>query len=164
MDLKKLYEILNETTIQIRKGDAIHGDKALVEAIKAGVESDKLPGGVVTFDMMPADAEVQPDLERVDCYFLTIGVDRAKAEARKADLIDLLNDYPDPESLAGGPSYIMVGAEIGDQGAAFQLFALGKVLGIWDVITPTMFGATGAQADQMAGSGFIMSTGYRKAA
>jgi len=40
MDLKRLYEILNETTIQIRKGEVIHGDKPLVDAIRAGVESD----------------------------------------------------------------------------------------------------------------------------
>ena len=51
---------------------------------------------------------------------------------------------------------------IGDQGAAFELFALGKVLGIWDIITPEKLGATGDMARQMAGAGFIMCTGYRR--
>jgi hypothetical protein len=164
MNLNRLYEILNETTIQLRKGEVIHGDKPLVDAIKAGVESDKLPGGVVTFDMMPTVAEAADGLEKVDLEFLVIGVHKAKAEQHRAELIGLLNTYPNPDSLASGPSYITVGGEIGDQGAAFQLFALGKVLGLWEVITPGSFGMTGAEAQQAAGSGFIMMTGYKQAA
>jgi hypothetical protein len=164
MNYDRLYKILNETTIQLRKGEVIHGDKELVDAIKAGVESDKFPGGVVTFDMMPAISEAKPDLEKIDLEFLVIGVDKAKAEGHRADLIEILNSWPDPASLASGPSYIAVGAEIGDQGAAFQLFALGKVLGLWDVITPALFGMKGEEAQRAAGAGYIMMTGYRKAA
>ena len=167
MNLERLYEILAETTIRLRKGEVIHGDKPLVDAIKAGVTDDnfdKLPGGVVTFDMMPHEGDLRPGFEKVDCHFLVVGVDKAKAEARKAELIDLLNAYPRPDRLAGGPSYIEVGGEIGDQGAAFQLFALGKALGLWGIITPEAMGFEGAEADQMAGSGFVMMTGYRAAA
>lgn len=164
MNLNRLYKILNETTVQLRKGDVIHGSKPLVDAINAGVESDKLPGGVVTFDMMPRVEDAADGLEKVDLEFLVIGVDKAKAEQHKAEFIGLLNTYPDPASLAGGPSYITVGGEIGDQGAAFQLFALGKVLGLWDVITPSLFGMQGDEAKQAAGSGFIMMTGYKAAA
>jgi hypothetical protein len=164
MNFNRLYEILNETTVQLRKGEVIHGDKPLVDAIKSGVESDKLTGGVVTFDMMPSVAEAADDLEKVDLEFLVIGVHKARAKQHRAELIGLLNTYPDPEQLAGGPSYITVGAEIGDQGAAFQLFALGKVLGLWDVITPAKFGMVGEEATRAAGNGFIMMTGYRKAA
>lgn len=164
MDLDRLYKILNETTVQLRKGEVIHGSKPLVDAIKAGAESDKLPGGVVTFDMMPSVPEAADGLEMVDLEFLVIGVDKAKAEQHRAELVGLLNTYPYPESLAGGPSYITVGAEIGDQGAAFQLFALGKVLGLWGVITPATFGMTGEEAKRAAGSGYIMMTGYKRAA
>lgn len=164
MDLNRLYEILNETTIQLRKGEVVHGSKRLVDAINAGVEPDKLPGGVVTFDMMPRIEDAAEGLEKVDLEFLVIGVNKAKAEQHKAELIGLLNTYPDPDSLAGGPSYITVGGEIGDQGAAFQLFALGKVLKLWDVITPALFGMTGEEATRAAGSGFIMMTGYKRAA
>jgi hypothetical protein len=164
MDIDRLYKILRETTIQLRKGEMIHGDKPLVDAIKTGVESDKLPGGVVTFDMMPTVAEAADGLEKIDLEFLVVGVHKAKAEKHRAELIGLLNTYPDPASLAGGPSYITVGGEIGDQGAAFQLFALGKVLGLWDVITPSLCGMKGEEAKQAAGNGFIMMTGYKAAA
>ena len=164
MDLNKLYKILSETTIQLRKGEMIHGDKHLVQAIKEGRDLDKEPGGVVTIDAMPHTDDAPADLEKVDCEFLVIGVDRKKAEVYRADLIELLNTYPSPERLAGGPSYIEVGAEIGDQGAAFQLFALGKTLGLWDIITPKVLGFSGAEARQMAGIGFVMMSGYKKAA
>lgn len=158
MDIDRLYKILNETTIQLRKGEVIHGDKPLVDAIKAGAED--LPGGVVTFDMMPAVAEAADGLIKVDLEFLVIGVHKAKAEQHRAELIALLNTYPNPDSLAGGPSYITVGAEIGDQGAAFQLFALGKVLKLWDIITPEVFGIEGKEADEAAGLGMVMITGF----
>ena len=161
MNVDRLYEILNETTIQLRKGDVVHGDKALVDAINEGKPADQLPGGVVTFDMMPPVEAAQPHLELVDMEFLKIGVDKEMAMARKAELVELLKDYPNPDRLAGGPSYIEVGAEIGDQGAAFQLFALGKVMGLWEVITPATLGITGPQATQLAGSGMIMITGHK---
>lgn len=164
MNLDRLYKILNETTIQLRHGEVIHGTPELVDAIKAGNDLDKSPGGVVTFDMMPHKDEASSDLEKVDCHFLTIGVDKAKAEQHRAELVEILKTYPNPAELAGGPSYIAVGATIGDQGAAFQLFALGKALKLWDVITPKTFGMTGAQADQAAGVGYIMCSGWKAAA
>lgn len=160
MDIAKLYEILGETTVQLRKGDVIHGSPALVEAIGRGDED--LPGGVVTIDAMPHADEASSGLEKVDLCFLWIGVDKAKAEARRADLIAILNDWPNAAELAGGPSYIAVGATIGDQGAAFQLFALGKALGLWSIITPASFGMTGDEAKQAAGMGYIMISGYRR--
>jgi hypothetical protein len=162
LNLNKLYEILHEATCQLRKGEEIEGTPDLVSAIKSG-EKD-LPGGVVEIYAMPHQSEARPDLEKVDCEFVVIGVDKAKAEQRRMELIELLDSYPEPERLAGGPSYIEVGAEIGDQGATFQLFALGKVLGLWSVITPATIGITGPEARQLAGSGFVMMSGYRAAA
>lgn len=159
MDLDKLYRILNDCTTQLRKGEVVHGTPELVDAINAG--SDDLPGGVVTIDAMPHEREAV-GLKPIDCHLLTIGVDCAKAEQHRSELVALLNDYPQPERLAGGPSYIEVGAEIGDQGAAFQLFALGEALGLWSVVTPAKLGINGPLADQMAGSGYIMITGYRR--
>lgn len=164
MDIDKLYKILGETTIQLRKGEVVHGDKHLVDAINEGKDLKEVPGGAVTIDAMPHANEARADIEKVDCEFVVIGVDRKKAEARKGDLIEILNSYPQPERLASGPSYIEVGGEIGDQGAAFQLFALGKVLGLWDVITPATFGMTGEEARRAAGAGYVMMTGYRRAA
>lgn len=160
MDMNRLYTILNATTLQLRKGEVVHGTPELVDAIKRGDES--MPGGVVTVDAMPHESSAD-GLEKVDMQFLTIGVKKSEAETVRAELVALLDTYPDPATLAGGPSYIAVGAEIGDQGAAFQLFALGKVLGLWDVITPASLGLTGQEAIAAAGSGFIMITGYRPA-
>ena len=159
MDLKRLYEILAETTVQLRKGDVIEGTPALVNAIKAG--DDNPPGGIAEIYLMPHVAEARPDLEKIDMEFMVIGVDKVKAEQRRAEFTAIIDQYPKPDRLASGPSYIEVGGEIGDQGAAFQLFALGKALGLWDVITPATFGMVGQQAMEAAGNGFVMITGYR---
>jgi hypothetical protein len=164
MNLDGLYKILRETCGQLRKGEVYEGSPAIVEYAKAGDFETPAPGGVLEIYDMPKESDPAfDDLEKVDLHFVTIAVDKAKAEQHRAGLIDLLNSWPDPERLAGGPSYIEVGGVIGDQGAAFELFALGKVLGIWDIITPEKFGATGEQARQMAGMGYIMCTGYRPA-
>jgi hypothetical protein len=148
MDIQKLYEILNETTAQYRKGPE------RVDTKTAGVN-------VTEFYMMPPTSDIADDIVKVDLSFITIGVDKKKAEARKAELIGILNHYPEPKELADGPSYITVGARIGDQGAAFQLFALGEVLGLWKVITPEFFGITGSAAREAAGNGYIMISGYK---
>lgn len=158
MNLNRLHEILAETTVQLRKGEEITGTPALVEQIKRGA-TELTGGGVVEIFAMPHQSEAPATIEKVDLEFLVVGVDRAKAEPLKDELLALLRTYPQPERLAGGPSYIEVGAEIGDQGAAFQLFALGKVLGLWDVITPAKLGMTGDAARDLAGRGFIMITG-----
>jgi hypothetical protein len=148
MNLENLYDILSDCTIQLRKG-------AEVEERREGMLD------VVEIFNMPHE-ETMPNLEKVDMVFLTIGVDKEEAEKRKPELIEILNSYPDPKRLAGGPSYIEVGAAIGDQGAAFQLFALGKVLGLWEVITPKTLHITNEeQARQLAGVGMIMISGYR---
>lgn len=164
MNLERLYEILSETTVQLRKGEVFEGTPELVEAAKSDDPEalEKAGGGVLEIFAMPHESEARPDLEKVDLHFVTIGVDKALAEERRADLVAILNDYPDPEELAGGPSYIAVGGQIGDQGAAFQLFALGKVLGLWSIITPGTFGMTGKDADRAAGNGYIMISGYRR--
>lgn len=112
--------------------------------------------------MMPKNDDPAFDsFEKVDLHFVTVAVDKAAAEAERANLIALLDQWPEPDLLAGGPSYIGVGGVLGDQGAAFELFALGKVLGIWDVITPEVFGFTGEEARDVAGKGLILITGYR---
>ena len=163
MDLNRLYKILNKTTMQLRKGEVFEGTPELVEQATRGGDEPLKGGGVLEIYAMPHKNEVS-GVEKVDMEFLVIGVDKAKAESHKAELIAILNTYPDPERLAGGPSYIEVGAEIGDQGMAFQLFAIGKVLGLWDVMTPASLGFKGEEAREMAGRGFVMMTGYRKAA
>ena len=146
MDTAKLYEILRKTCSQLRKGEVVEHSPGVTEVYMMPKEDD------------PAFAEQV----KVNMHFITVAVNKTVAEAERDSLIELLNNWPEPEMLAGGPSYIAVGGVIGDQGAAFELFALGKVLGIWDIITPEVFGIKGEQADQMAGAGYIMCTGYKQ--
>jgi hypothetical protein len=162
METKRLYEILRETTVQLRKGDVYEGTKELVDQAKSG--EPLKGGGVLEVYAMPHQNEALPHLEKVDVEFMVIGVDKTLAEKNRAELISILKTYPNPSRLAQGPSYIEVGAEIGDQGMAFQLFALGKVLGLWKVITPADFGMKGDEARDAAGKGFVMMTGYKVAA
>lgn len=149
MNTKRLYEILNATTVQLRKGEEVT-DTTLDSGLR-----------VKEIFAMPHESEALPTVEKVDMVFLTIGVDKAAAESHRAELHQILSEYP---RFKDGPSYIEVGAEIGDQGAAFQLFAVGKVLGFWDVITPATFGLKGPEALDAAGRGYIMVSGLRAAA
>jgi hypothetical protein len=145
MNLELLHTILNETTVQLRKGDAI-------------VDNGN---GSTSIFMMPNEAEAPETMKKVDCFFITVGVDMEKAEARRAEFVQILSQYPEPERLADGQTYIEVGAALGDQGAAFMMFALGEALGLWRVITPTTVHITGEQAVELAGRGFIVISGYK---
>ena len=112
---------------------------------------------------MNHESQAKNDIENVDLHFIVVGVDKPKAEQIKDEFIAILKTYPQPDRLARGLSYIEVGGEIGDQGAALQLFALGKVLGLWDIITPEKLGFTGHEAAKMAGSGLVMMSGFKAA-
>ena len=149
MDLKRLHEILAETTVQLRKGEEVSSSE------ENGIK-------VVHVMAMVHESEAPREIEMVDLEFLMIGVDKEKAEARREEFISILESFPDPDTLAKGPSYIEVGGIIGDQGAAFQMFALGEVLGLWSVITPKTFGFEGQEAVDMAGKGYIMISGFKK--
>lgn len=162
MDLKRMREILDECTIQLRKGDVVHGDKHLVDAIIEGKNLDDVPGGVVTIDAMPHVSEAKPHVKQFDMVMLNIGVDEATALTFKDEMAAILRTYPQPERLAGGPSYIELGAEIGDQGRAFQLLAFGDAVGFWKVITPKTLGITDpVVARDLAGVGMVMCTGFK---
>jgi len=152
-DRDKLWRIIGECCVPLRKGEVVEAKQVgnlNVTTINDFPSEDELVGGLST-DVI------------VDLHFIKVLVDTVIAEKRREEFIEILNQWPEPEVLAGGPSYMTVGGTIGDQGAAFQFFALGAALDIWKVITPATFGATGAQADQLAGSGYIMCSGYTKA-
>lgn len=59
------------------------------------------------------------------------------------------------EAFQAGPSYIQLGAWIGDQGRAIKLIALGGNLGLWDVITPSALGLGGDEASKLLGMGML---------
>jgi hypothetical protein len=107
-----------------------------------------------------------PDgVEIVDCY-MPVPIKKQKAEEHREELVRLLKDWPDEAwgaevpALEDGPSYIQVGGVIGSQQLAFLLFAVGKVLGFWDIITPKTMGIEGEEAASLVGSGMVMISGY----
>lgn len=148
-DVEKLCQILEETTQVFRKGEMV--TKTKLENINK-----------TDIYMMPHQSEAPATFQKVDCHFIVVGVDVEKAQNRREELIHILDNYPNPNRLAGGPSYIEVGGELGDQELTFMLFALGEVLNLWSVITPEKLHITGEDADELAGSGMIMISGYKK--
>lgn len=149
MDTKRLFEILDETTAEFRTG--------------AGYIEEEHDECVVTnIYAMPHISQADERLEQVDCHFIVVGVDKEIAEQYREELIDILKTYPQLERLAGGPSYIEVGGVMGSQEGAFRLFAVGQVLKFWDVITPKTLGFTGAEADSLAGKGYVMISGFHE--
>lgn len=152
--LEQIVQIVEECTLPFRKG------------APEKIESFGDVLTVHTYDYMAdPDDETARTLEMVDCVLLIVGVDVAKAGARKDDLVAALADWPELRNeLKQGPSYIVVGGTLGDQGLAFRLFALGHVLGLWELITPVKFGMRGKAAINAAGIGFVMIGGYGGAA
>lgn len=148
MDTQKVHQILRETTQEFRKGEVV-------------VEHDREGVHVKEVYAMPHESEADSNLRRVDCHFITVGVNMEAASKRKGELLQLLDDYPFPDRLAEGPSYIEIGGELGSQDAALRLFALGEALELWEVITPEKLGINGPEADELAGGGMVMMSGYK---
>lgn len=154
MDTHRLLQILNESAFQLRKGAEV------VEHKEGNIDVTELYG-------MPHESDINVGV-KVDCHFIVVVVDEPTAKKYKDEVLQILKDWPSEAwgqpipKLEEGPSYIHVGGVLGDQGAAFQLFALGQVLGFWKIITPAKMGITGDQADELAGGGFIMIDGFKK--
>ncbi|THK37663.1 hypothetical protein EHS39_13590 [Ensifer sp. MPMI2T] len=147
IQIYRLHAILVDCTRQYR----LH--EKMVERDVGGMH-------VVTYEALPHASEAPPEHTVVNCTLLKVGVDRDKAESHRAELRQLI--APMEPILKLGPSFITLGAEIGDQGAAFQLMALGHFLGFWRIVTPEDLGFTGAKAEQAAGLGYVMLAGYQR--
>lgn len=102
------------------------------------------------------------DLAVVNLHFHDAIVSKGKLEEYATELRQIISQWSFRSTLARGPSFIEVGAELGDQGAALQLFAAGQVLGLWKVITPEFLGFEGAEAKNMAGRGMVMISGLKE--
>jgi hypothetical protein len=162
MDLNRLHAIIRATTYEFRRGRVFEGTPELVAQAEAGAEQ-LVGAGTLEIFAMPHVSEAPDSVQLVDMVFLEVGVDVDGARAIRGELVGILNDWgwPDEGALEKGPSYIAVGARIGDQGAALRLFALGKILGLWGIITPESMGFEGAEARDFAGRGFLMIDGFR---
>ncbi len=151
MQTEKLYQILQDSTRVYRKGEAI--ERRQVE----NVDVIELFGYDHTSKAPTAD-----NFNKVDMVFVDVVVDRARAELYRTDLTKILRDYPQPERLAEGPSYIELAPNLEmEQESALRLMALGKTLEMWDVVSAKIFGMDDAKARQMAGQGFLMISGYK---
>jgi len=144
---EEFYKLLDKTTFELRNGEAV------VKTVDDVIE---------VFAMPHVDELVnKEDFEIVDLVLLSVAVNKMNADKSKDQLIEFLKDYPDQHRFSLGLSYIEVGAMIGSQDRAFQLFALGKYLKLWEVITPITVGAKGYDAKNAARNGFIMISGYK---
>jgi hypothetical protein len=143
INVERINDIISLCCEQHRKGPAVTEE-----------ELDDLQ--VTTVMAMPHVDDLPPEFLCVDVHFFVVAVSN-EANDYRSELIELLEPW---ERLKSGPSYIEVGAELGDQGAALCLFGLGEALGFWHVVTPAKLGITGEKADQLAGRGFVMCSGF----
>jgi len=153
MNILRLKEILDETTIEVRKGNTIQ----LVEQHNEGkLKIHRVYGG------LPSEGDVDLrniDMDRVDCFYIDVLVDTELAKEHKTELIQLLKDYPQPDRLKIGLSYQEMSNHLNDFRLAFPLFALGKTLKLWDVLLPTATEDKLRQAQAVTGA--IRTTGWQ---
>ncbi len=151
MDAQKLYDIVKDSTRVFRKGESVE------ERQVGNVDVVELFGYDHTSEAPSGD-----NFDKVDMIFVDVVVDRARAEQYRGALAEQMRAYPQPERLAGGPSYIELAPNMGmEQEGALRVMALGKTLGIWDVMSAKTLGMDDATARQMAGQGFLMISGYK---
>jgi hypothetical protein len=151
VNLTELIDYVQRATVVYRKGDVVK-EQGTVTVVDA-------------FPAKPADADV------VDCHFVTMGFTEAADTLTASEFRDAVVANPQGEftnlteaDFATGPSYIAIGGWVGDQTLALRFMALGVHHGLWDIITPKRLGIDGPLADQMAGDGYVMTTGIKKAA
>lgn len=99
--------------------------------------------------------------EVVDVIFFKAGFDKAKAVEYADELTALVSETEEVDQWAAGPSYIHIGAWVGDQQDALLLIALGHVAGIWKCTTPRSVGMDDEeQVKSLAGAGFVYATEF----
>ena len=145
--ISQLYKILTECCTSFRFG----------ERVEKRVEGRLIQ--VIDIYDMDHVSEAPPELVQVDMIFLSVGVDKAKAEQHRAEFTHMCNALP-YEIMKDGPSYISLGGILGSQDMAIQLMAMGYVLDMWKIVTPKSLGVEGDQVKTLAGSGLLLITPY----
>jgi hypothetical protein len=115
---------------------------------------------VVTIDDFP---EIPDRAVLVDVHFIEVGFTEAAADKQAfLDALKAALNEPgvfadlDVETLQGGPSYIGLGAWLGDQTLALCFQALGEHYGLWEVMTPKRLHMPESMWDEVAGAGLVM--------
>ena len=158
METEKLYKILKETTKVYRKGIIAEEGDFQIDYSVTRVVLELFFG--IPYNLTP-EAIREKKYKKVDMIFIDVLVDKQKAEERKQQLENVLAEYPQPERLAGGPSYIELSPNCGlEQEGGLRLMALGKVLGLWKIINGKTCGLNEKEAKELAGRGFLMISGY----
>jgi hypothetical protein len=150
MDSKKLCEILKQTTQVYRKGEEIeetqYGDVKVKEIFGYPHTSEAPQGN---------------NYEKVDLIFVDVLVNKQKAETEQQELENILEQYPQPKRLAGGPSYIELAPNLRlEQEQALRLMAIGKTLGLWEIVSGKTFGMSEPETETLARQGLLMISGY----
>lgn len=151
MDKTRLLEVLNDSTCLISKGERTR---------------QRMPGiPTLLWGLMISETDPEvTELDRVDCQFVTVGVNRERAKHHRSSFLEFLESYPDPQRLSDGPTYKHLARFVGDDMTALRVFGLGQTLGIWDVLLPAQLGVDPELADEAADLGLVVSTGYQSRA
>ncbi len=150
MQTQKLNQILEESTYVYRKGEVVE-------------ERQEGNVNVTEFFRYPHTSKAPVNgVDKIDMIFVDVVVDKERAEQYRKDITDILKDYPQQERLVGGPSYIELAPNLGmEQEGTLRLMALGKSLGLWKILSGKTFGMNENEARKLAGSGFLMISGYK---
>ena len=143
--LLRLNSLIKENTFVFRKDDT---DEDHAENIKFNGDHRGAP------HVSLADE----DLELVDCYFIVIGMYEKKVEQCQKELLELVKLLLKNHRINGSISFLEIGEALESQELALRLLAIGKVLGWWELHTPTTNNLSAESADRAAGMGLIMAT------
>jgi len=109
-------------------------------------------------DAPPNPEKLQPIGHTADLIFFKVALKRViPKEEMKTTFLELIKKEQ-PHWLDGKEhSYLETGADIGDQGVAMMAMGMGKLLGVWELLTPesVLPGIPDHLKMMMAGRGFI---------
>lgn len=128
----------------------------------AAVESETIEGGMEVVTIDAYDPAPTGD-GLVDVHFLLVKVTDGDPD-RSRDVLDAALAAGRGEftsmterELADGPSYITLGAWLGDPEVALRFIALGAHHGWWTALTPATLGITDPErAEPLARAGYVM--------
>lgn len=150
MNYQRLSKILQGTTQVYRKGEEVKR------------RSIGNVGVTEIFGYSHTNEAIQDDnYDKVDMVFVDVLVDKAKAAKIKPELERILAEYPQPDRLEEGPSYIELSPNLGlEQEGGLRIMALGKTLGLWEIISGKALGMDETETLNLAEKGFLMISGY----